>query len=259
MSTTFKMITHKMEYPEIEIYPIADLHVGSKEFNEPLFQKLSREIMSEPNRFVVLIGDLVDNGIKSSVSSPYEALMQPKEQRQYAAEILHPLKDRILAMTSGNHEYRSAKETDTDPAALIAERLDILHLFKPEIAFLKIDLGNHPSGLVRNPKYCIALTHGCGGGTLLGAGLSKAEPFAIALGVDLLITAHTHKPGTAPTVRMECDMQKAIMVRREVRLMVATGWLEYGGYPTRGMMKPVALRPNKAILNGKQHDIAVLS
>lgn len=260
MSTTIKMICHRIhDFNSIEIYPISDLHVGSKEFNEAQFQKLVREILAEPNRFVVIAGDIVDNGVKSSVTSPYDAVMQPREQRQYAAELLMPLKSRILAICSGNHEYRSIKDTDTDPAELIAERLDLAHLFKPDIAFVKLDLGNHISGCVRNPKYCIAVTHGAGGGMMLGAGLSKSEPFALALGVDLMITGHSHRPGTAPSVRMECDMQKGVMVMREVRIMIATGWLDYGGYPSRKMLKPVPIKPNKAILNGKEFGIQVLS
>jgi len=260
MATTIRMICHKItDYPEIELYPISDLHVGSKEFDEAQFQKLSREIMAQPNRFVMMAGDLVDNGIKSSVSSPYDAVMQPAAQRQYAAEILQPLQSRILAMCSGNHEYRSRKDTDTDPAELIAERLGIIELFRPDIAFVKIDLGTRASGNVRSPKYCIALTHGSGGGMLLGAGLSKSEPFAQALGVDLLISGHSHKPATAPSVRFECAMAKGVMVSREIRIMVATGWLEYAGYPARKMMKPVAIRPNKAILSADRFDIQVLS
>lgn len=260
MPTTIKMISYKIcEYPEVEIYPISDLHIGSKEFDEAQFQKLVREILDQPNRYVMIAGDIVDNGIKSSVSSPYDATMQPAAQRQYAAEILQPLQKRILAMCSGNHEYRSRKDTDTDPAELIAERLGIVEVFRPDIAFIKIDLGNRTSGNIRNPKYCIGLTHGSGGGMMLGAGLSKSEPFAQALGVDLLISGHSHKPATAPSVRFECDMAKGVMVAREIRIMVATGWLEWAGYPARKMLKPVAIRPNKAILSADRFDIQVLS
>jgi predicted phosphodiesterase len=258
--TTIRMICHKItEFPEVELYPISDLHIGSKEFDEAQFQKLSREILAQPNRYVMLAGDLVDNGIKSSVSSPYDAVMQPAAQRQYAAEILQPLQSRILAMCSGNHEYRSRKDTDTDPAELIAERLGIVELFRPDIAFIKMDLGKRESGNIRSPKYCIALTHGAGGGMMLGAGLSKSEPFAQALGVDLLISGHSHKPATAPSTRFECDMAKGVMVSREIRVMVATGWLNWEGYPARKMMKPVTIRPNKAILSADRFDIAVLS
>lgn len=243
----------------IEIYPVSDLHVGSMEFNEGAFIKLSREILSEENRYVVIVGDMTDNGIKSSVTNIYDATMTPSEQRKYAADLLYPLKDRVLCGVSGNHEYRSRKETDTDPMQLIMERLNLEHLFRADIAFLHIKCGERTSTHDRPPSYCVGVTHGAGGGMLLGSGLNKAEPFAIALGVDLLITGHTHRPMTAPSVRYECDKQKGVMVPREIRLMIATGWLTYGGYPTRKMLKPVIIRPNKAILSGNKYDISVLS
>lgn len=254
------MITHKIRGHEtIEIYPICDLHVGSKEFQEGEFQKVSREILAEPNRFIVLAGDIIDNGVKSSVTNCYDALMSPRDQRIYAAELLYPLKDRVLCAVSGNHEYRSRKDTDTDPAELIISKLNLEHLFQPDIAFIKLDLGERQHHAMRNPKYCVGVVHGAGGGMRLGAGLNKTEPFALSMGVDLLISGHSHKPATAPTMRLECDMQKGVMVPRETRIMVATGWLEYGGYPTRKLYSPVALRINKAILNCREHDISVVS
>lgn len=258
MPTTIPMIRRTFDGP-IEIYPISDLHIGSREFNEPAFRQLVREILAEENRYVVLVGDLIDNGIKSSVTNVYDAVMSPKEQREHAAELLFPLKGRILCAVSGNHEYRSRKETDTDPAELILSKLGLEELFRPDIAFLDINLGKRNDNNKRPPRYCVGVVHGSGGGMMLGAGLNKSEPFAIALGVDLLIVGHTHRPMTAPTIRLQPDAQKGLMVAREIRLLIATGWLDYGGYPTRKMLKPVVVRPNKAILADKSFDISVLS
>lgn len=257
---TIKMLSHKFrEYQELEIYPIGDLHIGSREFQESQFQKLSRYIMEKENRYIVIVGDIVDNGIKSSVTSPYDAVMQPKEQRELAAEILFPLITRVLCGTSGNHEYRSRKDCDTDPLELIMSKLNLEHLFQPDIAFLNIAVGDRKNHDQRPPKYSIAVTHGTGGGLRLGASLSKCEPFAISMGVDLLITGHSHKPATAPTMRFEADLSKGVMVERPIRILVSTGWLSYDGYPARKMYNPVAIAPNHAILNGTEHNISIVS
>lgn len=256
--TRIPMIRHKFD-EGIEVYPISDLHIGSKEFNEGQFQRVSREILEQPNRYCVIAGDIVDNGIKSSVTSGYDAVMQPAAQRKYAAEILYPLRDRILCFVSGNHEARSARESDTDVAELIASKLDLEHLFKPDIAFLDISCGKRPHHGVRPPRYCVAVTHGAGGGMLLGSGINKAEPFAQAIGCDLLITGHTHRPITAPSARLVPDLGKGIMILREIRLLTGTAYMDYGGYPSRKMMRPVTIRQNKAILSDNSFDIAVLS
>lgn len=262
MAATLKMLTHNLSdkgHETIEIYPISDMHVGSREFNEGQLARVVREIAEQDNRYVILGGDLCDNATKSSVGDIYRATMSPRDQPKYVADLLWQIKDRILACVSGNHCWRTMKDVDLDPMAMVAAKLNVEHLYEPDIAFIKLVAGKRTSHSVRPPAYCIAVTHGSGGGSLLGAGLNKAEPFALAMGVDLMITGHTHRPMTAPTMRYECDMGKGVMVPREVRILVATGYLDWMGYPARKMLKALPIRQNKAILNCQAHDISVLS
>jgi predicted phosphodiesterase len=257
---TIPMIRRKIRgFETIEIYPICDLHVGDSKFDEGAYQKAVREILAQENRFVVIGGDIVDNTIIGSVGNVYESKMQPSEQKRYAAELLFPLKDRILSVAGGNHERRSERLIGDSPLRDICSKLNIEDIYSPIASFLKLDIGDRQNGHTRPPHYSICVTHGAGAGIKLGAGINKTETFAISLGVDLVITAHSHKPITAPTVRYECDMAKGVMVQREIRLLIATGWLNYGGYAIEKMYPPVSVRPNKAILNAREHDIAVLS
>src|SRR5690554_5330505 len=105
--TTIKMLKWAMTGDQIELHGLSDMHIGSQEFSERAFGEWRRMILDEPYRYVAVAGDIIDNGIKSSVTSPYEAVMQPRAQRKYAEELLEPIKHRILCWTSGNHEYRS--------------------------------------------------------------------------------------------------------------------------------------------------------
>jgi predicted phosphodiesterase len=250
------MICHKLDFPGgIEIYGIADLHAGSREFSEPEFRKVTKEILAAPNRYVVLAGDMIDNGVKSSVTSPYEAVMQPKAQRQYASELLHPLKDRILCAVAGNHCYRSVKDADTDPAELIMAKIGLEHLYRDSIAYLLIKVGERTNHTQTPPNYCVVVMHGSSGGQTLGAGLSKADQYASISGADLMILGHSHKPAIAPASRWECDKQKGVMIQRNYGIMICTAWLEYGGYPARRGMKPLPIALNKAFLGGTEHSI----
>lgn len=258
MPTTIRMIAHKLNFPDgIELYGLSDLHIGSKEFDEAAFNKTTREIMAEPNRFVVLAGDYVDNGVKSSVTSPYEAMMQPKAQRDYAVELLHPIKDRILGAVGGNHEYRSAKDSDTDPAEIIMAKLGIEDVYRESMAYVLIKVGERAGHHKTPPTYCICLTHGSSGGQTLGAGLSKADQYASISGADLMILGHSHKPGTAPASRWECDKAKGVMVQRNYGIMICTAWLTYGGYPARKSLKPLPIALNHATLGGTEHSILI--
>lgn len=67
-----KSIVHKFpQFSELEIYGLGDLHIGSLEFNKREFKKVTEKILSKDNRFCVFSGDLLDNGIEGSKTSPY--------------------------------------------------------------------------------------------------------------------------------------------------------------------------------------------
>lgn len=258
MPTTLKMTCHKLNFPDgIELYGLADLHIGSREFDEGAFSRACRDIMSEPNRFVLLAGDYVDNGVKSSVTSPYEAMMQPKAQRDYAVELLYPIRDRILGACGGNHEYRSNKDVDTDPAEIIMAKLGKEDVYRDAMAYVLIKLNDRTDHKKTPPIYSICLTHGSSGGQTLGAGLSKADQYASVSGADLMIVAHSHKPGNAPASRWECDKSKGVMVQRNYGVMICTAWLTYGGYPARKSLKPLPIALNHATLGGMDHSITI--
>ena len=101
MPQTIPMMRYNMTESD-EIHPLFDLHVGSAEFNERMFGDWRRDILAKPNRYVVIGGDLTDNGIRSSISSPFEATMSPKG----ATDTMLPscwslFKDRILVALPG--------------------------------------------------------------------------------------------------------------------------------------------------------------
>jgi predicted phosphodiesterase len=254
--TTIKMICHRMNFPDgIELYGLSDLHIGSKEFNEGEFTKTTRAIMEQENRFVVLAGDYVDNGVKSSVTSPYEATMQPKAQREYATELLYPIRERILGAVGGNHEYRSAKDCDTDPAEIIMSKIGMDDRYRETMAYIFLNFGDGKNHNLRNPKYAICLTHGSSGGQTLGAGLSKADQYAAISGADLMILGHSHKPAVAPASRWECDQRHAVMVQRNYGIMICTAWMDYSGYPARKGLRPLPIAVNYVTLDGRSFGI----
>lgn len=258
MPQTIPMLRRSMTGAEIEIHPVADMHVGSKEFDERAFGDFRRMVLEKENRYIVLAGDICDNAIKSSVSSVYEAVLQPREQRQYAAELLAPLKERILCAVSGNHEQRNTRESDTDPMEIVLAKLNTEHLYRPDMAYIYLQFPKPTDHCKQPPNYTILVTHGSAGGALIGAGLNRMEPFAMAMGCDLLITGHTHKPATAPLMRL-VQTGKGVMASREIRIMTATGWLGYAGYPARKMMRPVPIAPNYAVLDGKRFAMRVVT
>lgn len=255
---SIKMLQRNFDKGPIEIWPLADLHIGSREFDTKRFLAWREKVLSKSNRQVVILGDIIDNGIKSSIASPYESTMTPKEQREYAAELLRPLRGRIICILSGNHEYRSRKDTDTDPAELIAAKLGLEDVYRADVAILHIRVGKVANGHSKSPSYSIGLTHGSSNGMTLGAGINRMGPLAIAMGVDMMIMGHTHKPVAAPTMRYEVNKHRGTVTAVPVMLLVATSWMQYGGYGARKMMLPTPIASNHAVLEDKEFGITLV-
>jgi predicted phosphodiesterase len=249
------------QFQELEIYGLGDLHIGSREFNQRDFKEVVLEILEKENRYCVVLGDVVDNGLENSKTSPYSQVMTPHEQRDCAVELLSPLKERILGWTDGNHEQRTSRYADVDVSYLIADRIGVEGVYRPGICPLMLYVGERKNHRSQPPNYSVGVTHGSSGGVTLGAGLTKAESFALANGFDIMVVGHSHKPSTAPSVRFYSDYREGYMVGKIIRIMVCTGWLDYGtgSYAVAKMYKPVAIKPNKLILSGLQYDVSVLS
>ena len=81
------------EFDEIEIFPVHDLHYGSDCFNERKWNALRDLILSEPNRYVVWVGDLMENAIPNSKSSVFGQTCSPQAQKDYVTELFHEFKE----------------------------------------------------------------------------------------------------------------------------------------------------------------------
>jgi len=241
---------------QITIVPLADVHLGAEGSAWQQFYKLIDAIKDEPDTYVTLQGDMIDNGLKNSVTNVYRATMRPYEQKREMTKALEPIRDKILCIIPGNHERRSSKEVDADPTYDIAAKLDLEDRYRESIAFLRVGLGKRTSG--RNSKpyvYYIACMHGAGGGALPGAGVNRNDRYLQALdGVDILITAHGHKPYAHRGSKIILDVQNRIVTARPTLHMMAGSWLGYVGYPIEKQMVPVAMPgANKLILSGTKY------
>ena len=222
----------------IKIYPVGDVHLGAVQCNEAAWRQFIKAISDDPNAYVVLLGDLLDNSTRNSVGSPYDATMSPMEQKKAMCKYLDPIKDRILAMTTGNHEARTTKESDVDLTADIATKLDIEDRYRREICYVKIALGKRSDGSPQQ-TYNLVMTHGAGGGALTGSGINKNERFsAVIENVDIFVSGHTHKPAVTKPRRLMIDTRTGTVVERDTVVLTATSWLSYGGYAAAKMLQP---------------------
>ena len=258
MLPDFEMIIHKFPREDITIIPIADVHLGARECMEQEFIQFINGVKDEPTTYFVLCGDLISNGLKNSVTNIYEELYRPFEQKKMMAKILEPVKDRVLCSVSGNHERRSTRDADDDPAYDIMCKLDIENLHRESMAFLKIQIGDIKNNGERNPTYMITVVHGAGGGMLTSGAVLRGERSAYAVdGCDLFIFGHTHKPFMTQPGKIVIDPRNEKISIKPIKVLNATSWLEYTDYAAQKMLLPTTHALHTVTLCGKKKEIVV--
>ena len=106
MLSDFTLIQSNFEdLDHLNVYPLGDVHIGSKEFDLELFNQWIETVKNDPNAAVVIIGDVMNMGLRNSKSNVYEETLSPMEQKELCYELLSPIADKIIAGCSGNHEF----------------------------------------------------------------------------------------------------------------------------------------------------------
>ena len=259
MLPDFEMITHKFpDRQDLTIIPISDVHLGASEHMWEAWESFCKSVLSKPNIFITLGGDLINNGTRSGVSNVFEETIRPRDQKRMMAEMLKPIRDRILCAVSGNHERRSGKDADDDPTYDILCKLDMENRYRENMAFMKIQMGEQGSNGKINPTYMLVVTHGAGGGAFTGGVVNRNERFGYAIdGADVLIVGHAHKPFVTQPAKIYIDKYNNLVSVKPFKVVSTTSWLGYGGYAAQKMLTPSSHVPQTITLCGTKKEIIV--
>ncbi len=263
MLNDFEMIVHQFDTPDdIIIYPISDVHLGAAEHMTRQWSQFCVDLLERPNAYVTLGGDLINNATRTSVSNVFDETMRPREQKKVMVEMLTPIKNRILCTVTGNHERRSGKDVDNDPTYDIMTKLDLEHLYRENIAFVKIQLGKRTgiksTSSKQRPTYVLAVTHGNGNGMLTGSSVNQTERFGYALdGCDVFISGHTHKPYVTQPSKIKIDPRNNIVTVVPFKVVSSSSWLNYGGYAAHKMLNPSSHALQIITLSGTKKSVRV--
>jgi len=256
----FDLVTHS--FPgDITVYPIADVHLGAVEHAETEWQAFLKRVEQE-DAYLILAGDLLNNSTRGTkFANPFDEVLRPREAKRRMVEYLKPLNGRILCVCSGNHEARTVRDSDQDLTYDICAKLNIEHLYRENIVFMRLALGARTDEKKPAASYNFCVTHGTGGGLLTGTALNKSERYAgIIEGVDCIVTGHVHKGFISKPAKIVVDGRNGYVSMRHYVVVSCVPWLNYGGYAARGMMFPAQVcDPQKLHLVASKHNKKIIT
>lgn len=219
------------EIKYINIYALADLHIGSKHFKRSILEMHLNTIKNDPNGLLILNGDLVNNSIKTSIGDIYEETMNPEQQIDLLVKLFEPLKDKIIGVTGGNHEVRTYKQTGISILKNFCYRLGIIDVYSNISNLTFLSFGKSKGRDKVKQTFKIYNSHGRGGGKMIGSKANRVHNLAnIVTNADLYIHSHTHAPITFKDSYIVCDTRNKGMSIQS-RLFVNTNAYEgFGGY-----------------------------
>lgn len=172
------------DFDTLELIHLTDLQYGHKAFKAARFDEYAKWILSEPNRFVLLGGDLIDAATKDSVGDPHENTSDARTQADGVVKLLTPLQPRILGYVGGNHERRTGRDgSGFESGHQIAWKLKIPYSRGKQ--FIDIFFGEHA-------PFKVSLWHGKGASSTKGSKVNMLHRFMMQADSQLYLVGHLH-------------------------------------------------------------------
>lgn len=237
----------------IEIHTFADLHLGDKGCDIKLIQERIKAVQDNPNAYCILNGDIINNATKTSVSDCYAEELKPMEQIKLFMGLFEPIKNKILALTNGNHENRTYVREGVDITELCARQLGIDNRYSKEGILIFLRFGkNYAVDSSRPLRYTIYATHGSGGGRKEGGKAIRLADMASIIDADIYIHSHTHLPMVMKEAYYRVDPINSTFDLVDKLFVNTSSYLNYGGYGQSLEFKPNSKDTPVIYLSGKK-------
>lgn len=221
-------------------------------------------VANTPNAYCVLNGDLIDNATKTSIGDCYANEFNPMEQLKTAVALFEPLKNKIIAISHGNHENRTYRKEGIDLSYLLAAQLGLADRYTATSAVIFLRFGEQSrklketngSGNVRKLCYTLYMLHGSGGGRKEGAKAIRLADMASIIDCDIYLHAHTHLPMVMKQGFFRIDPRNSKVACVEKLFVNTAANLDYGGYGEAGEFKPSSKTSPIIYLSGKKKEFS---
>lgn len=227
----------------LELHTFADEHIGEHCCDMLRLKSRIEYIANTPNAYCVLNGDILDYASRSSIGDIETREFNIMGQLEKAVELFSPIKNKVIAIDSGNHEHRGYRKEGFDISKMIAAQLGLVDKYSPGATMIFLHFGTsakHQGGERghRAQLYTVFMNHGSGGGRKEGAKAIRLADMASIVDADIYIHSHTHLPMIMKQGFFRTN-RRSSTVENVTKLFVNTAAnLDYGGYGEIGEFKP---------------------
>lgn len=247
------------EFDNLQIEFFADLHIGSKKCNWAQIHERIEKVRNNPNVYCIIAGDLINNSTKTSVGDVFTEELSPMDSMKTAVDLFTPIRDKILTITSGNHERRSYKNDGQDIMYWFAVSLGKADVYDYTSTLLFLRFGKSNRDVNRKQCYTIYTTHGDGAnGRMVGGKANSLARRAEIVNADIVVCGHTHQPITFKQTSFELDYANSNVKTKETTCINLASTLDYEGYAELYGMRPSSTANPVLLLGGRKKDIKVL-
>ena len=231
------------EFKEIEIYPIHDLHYGNEQFDLNKWKKLKAEILEKPNRYCVMVGDMMEMAVPGSKSDVFSQTVPPEAQKEWVSYEMGCLSDRIIAVISGNHEQnRATKLCGLHPLYDACCWARIQDKYRENFAVLDVGFGKRHGVTDKKYRYVGFLTH-------KAKELKNWSTVDTLEGFDFMLYGHDHDPKEHSRSHLVYDGKNKRLTIKNIETINCGSFLTFGGYAARAAYRPPSSKMYKLILN----------
>lgn len=236
----------------VEIHAFADFHIGDRGCDiESIKRKIAR-VKDTENAYCILNGDIINNATRTSVSDSYAEMLTPMQQISMFTELFEPIKDKILVMTSGNHEDRTYRADGIDITEVCARQLGIGDRYSSTGALLFLRFGTYTEHNDRPLCYTFYCVHGTGGGRKEGSKAIRLADMASIIDADIYIHSHTHLPMVMKQSFFRTDVRNSSFEKITKLFVNTSAMLDYGGYGEKFEFKPSCTDSPVIYLDGRR-------
>jgi len=216
----------KITGEKLRLFPLSDIHIGSKAFDEKTFLHYRNWIRDHDDTYAFLGGDVVEG---PNPHDKWDLALKPDEQIDKAIELLEPIKKKILGSVMGNHDgVWTLKEVGIDAAKIIAKNLEVPYC--KEEMLLRL--------LLEGREYLVYFVHGASSATSTTGKISYLERIAANIEADAVGIGHVHTIYAQPKLYKVYDSKNKCITTKQKMLFISGSFTREAGYAVRAGMGP---------------------